>query len=153
MSVHFHYLWLLWRRLSSQTLFCTRAIFWFKKSGHHMSVSGALHCGSDTQPHSWQLHSEWVRMALQAVIVCPCNNTVRRPTPPGGAAEIRWRWRSSPSQTCSAWLSVETLSPVLDKWRGKHLTELFCRSWSEEGGILLGECCWFSGWISRVKEN
>lgn len=51
-------------------------------------------------------------------------NRLRQPTPPGGAAEIRWRWRSSPSQTCSAQLSAETLSSVLDEWREKQLAAL-----------------------------
>lgn len=123
----FNYIYSCSLFVASQNSSYALGILSFKTSGRHVTASGAPQ--SDTvaltrheseQPDSWQLPSEWAGMALQAVIVCPCNNRVRRPTPPGGAAEIRWRWRSSPSQTCSAWLSAETLSPVLDERRGKQ---------------------------------
>lgn len=94
-------------------------------SGALQSDTVALTRHESEQPQSLQLPNEWAWMAVQAVIVCLCNNRVRQPTPPGGAAEIRWRWRSSPSQTCSAQLSVETLSPALENNRAR----CFCALW------------------------
>ena len=88
----------------------------FKMSDNIERFSGAVEWHRTINKNNiWTLPRAWTWKS-KAVIVWPCNNTVRRSTPPGGAAEIRWRWRSSPGEQRSAWLSMETLSLALDEW-------------------------------------
>lgn len=88
-SVNVHHLLMQKNHLVSQSSSYTLFIFWSKTSGCHMTLSGALQ--SDTvaltrheseQPRSLQLRSQWAQMALQAVIVCPCNQQTQAANSP-----------------------------------------------------------------------